>query len=376
MLINIYTANHGKLYGIEDYLVFLESLFKSRGHDVAVSEELVPSAINIVIDEFTNQIRNREISDFRQTHPKTKIYFLLTEFIESRLLLVSFNFFGGLFDAAAIATLNVYARLIRKEFLRPTFWHWMLALLYSPLMALYALLYRLRHPRDSGMRNFIRNRIRPLAYLHLRYLGLEKMIGIADGFILAHDMIAPGIARLAPGKPVLGTIYPEIDVEKIRKSIFSGKKLFLEITGSITPYRQHWIEKINTHILLMGVKGIFELCTVIPFSSNSRPDIPRGAYALHPPQSRHWKYCSPTRIYRSLQFDNCMPVLTKNFQQHPIENLCLVFQEDGESIYSLYRYYRSPELLLREIGPRMTEYMHAANKNNDALANATLSTTG
>lgn len=376
MLINIYTANHGKLYGIEDYLTFLDTAFKTRGHRVKISQELDPASINIIIDEFTNQIRNREIIEFRKTHPDARIYLLLTEFFESRLLIHSLNFFGGLFDAATIAALDVYARLIRKEFLQPTLKHWGIALLYSPILLLYAMLYRLRHPGDRGMKRFIKNRVRPCAYLHLRYLGLEKMIHVADGLILAHDGIASGAAKLAPNIPILGTVYPEIDAEKIRKQLFSGKKLFIEITGSITSYRQHYIDRLNTRIVLLGIRNIFDICTVIPFSSNEKSQVVRGAYALHPPQTKRWRYCSPTRIYRSLQVDNCMPVLTKHFGQHPIEDLCLIFQNDGDSIYSMYRYYRSPELLLRELEPKLSHYMRIARENNDALIKAILAPRG
>jgi hypothetical protein len=372
MLINIYTANHGKLHGIEDYLTFLDTAFKARAHSVKISEELDPAAINIIIDEFTNQIRNREIIEFRKLHPDAKLYLLLTEFFESRFLINSLNFFGGLFDAAIIAALDVYARLIRKEFQEPTPKHWGIALLYSPILLLYALLYRLRHPGDRGIKRFIQNRVRPCAYLHLRYLGLEKMINVANGLILAHGMIAPGAAKLAPNIPILGTVYPEIDEEKIKERLFSDKKLFIEITGSITPYRQHCIERLNTRIILLGISNIFEMCTAISFCSNEKSKLSRGAYALHPPQTKRWKYCSPTRIYRSLQVDNCMPVLTKHFGQHPIEDLCLVFRNDGDFIYSMYRYYKSPELLLSELGPKLSHYMRMARENNDALIRSIL----
>lgn len=372
MLINIYTANHGKHYGIEDHLVFLSTTFKTRGHDVEITETLDANAVNIIIDEFTNQIRNREIAEFRKLHPDTKIFFLLTEFIETRLLLRSFNFFGGLLDASVLAALNIYIRLFRKDFLRPDIGHWIVALVYSPLLLLQALLYRLRHPRDRKMKRFISDRIRPNAYLHLRYLGLEKMIGIADGVILAHEKIAPGLMKLAPNMRILGTIYPEIDANLIKKSIFSGKELFFEVTGTITSYRQHVIEKINMHILQLGIIHIFKMCSALSFSDRADPETPRGAYSLHPPQSRHWRYCSPTRIFRSLQYDNTMPVLTKVFHQHPIESLCLVYGRPEESLFMFYQYFKNPESLIHYLEPKMIEYMRIARKNNDALTDAML----
>ena len=370
MLINIYTANHGKLYGVEDLIAFVNTTFKNRGHDVVITENLDSKAINIIIDEFTNYIRNNEIAAFRKLHPDTKIFFLLTEFIETRFFLRSLNFFGDLWDASALAVLDIYIRLFRQDFLRPGIHNWIVALTYSPILLLYALLFRMRHPKDRKMKRFILNRIHPTAYLHMRYLGLEKMIGVANGVILAHDMIAPGLMKLAPNMRILGTIYPEIEPDAIKKSLFAGKELFFEVTGTITHYRQHFIEKINMHILQLGIIHIFKTCYAFPFSAHADPKIPRGAYSLHPPQSKSWRYSSPTRIFRSLQYDHTMPVLTRDFLQHPIEKLCLVYSHPGESLFKFYQYFKNPKLLIQDMEPRMIEYAKIAKKNNDELTNA------
>ncbi len=372
MHINIYTANHNKFYGIEDHISILVNAFEMRGNIVKISKELEPEAVNIIIDEFTNQFRNREITEFREKYPEAKIYLVLTEFFSSRLLVKSLNFFGGIFDAAILSALNVYARLYRKEYLRPTFRHWGIALLYSPTLVFFLLTYLVRYPGYAGIRRLVTRRIQPLAYLHLRYLGLEGMINIANGLILAHAMIAPGVIKLTPDVPIIGTIYPEIDQERVKRLLFSRKELFIEMTGSITPYRRRYMRSINFRISLLGIQSIFKPCKWISFSNCEKELVSRGAYSLHPPQTRRWRYCSPTRIYRALQIDNCMPVLTRYFGQHPIEDLCMVIKKEQDALDLMFRFYTSPEILISELDSKISYYSEIARKNNDSLIQSIL----
>lgn len=370
MLINIYTANHGKTAGIEDYLVFLHKAFGSRGHQVRTSTKLDPASVNIIIDEFTNSIRNLEICDFRKSHPDVKIYFLLTEFIESRLLVRSLNFFGGLLEASYIAALDLFVRLQRKDYRRPKLRQWAVALIYAPIIMPYLTLILAYSQSRRDRWNYLKGKLLQATYLHLRYLGLERMTEVADGFILTHDANAQGITSIAPRIPILGGIYPEFDLEEVLGSLFLKKELFLVITGSITPYRQKWIQKVNNRILTLGVHHLIEKCKAIPFNSSNNIQHPGGAYALHPPQNCRWKYCSPTRIYRSLVIDHSMPILTKHFGQHPIEDICLVYAKEDEFFYSIYQYFDSPKSLSNYLEPKLIRYLQFASEKNDAMINA------
>jgi hypothetical protein len=61
-----------------------------------------------------------------------------------------------------------------------------------------------------------------------------------------------------------------------------------------------------------------------------------------------------------------MPVLTRLFDQHPIERLCLVF--DGkEALLQMYRYYHDPDKLFAYLEPRAQEYVRIATKANDTI---------
>jgi len=87
---------------------------------------------------------------------------------------------------------------------------------------------------------------------------------------------------------------------------------------------------------------------------------------LHPPQTKKWPYCSPTRIFRALIVDHNLPVLTKNFRQNPIEDVCF-FMEGDRSIMTLYEMYKDRNLLRDFICPRISKYNRIAKERNDKL---------
>ncbi|MCQ8102489.1 hypothetical protein NP590_00110 [Methylomonas sp. SURF-2] len=368
MRFSIFVSNHGKLDGIEDLISIISTVIIKRGHEVTVTETLDPDAITLIIDEFTDAISNREIIEFKRQNPNSGLVYVLTEFIEHRLFVTSFNFFGGIVEASVIAAMNVYFRNHREDFQSATIQHWLVAIFYSPLLVVYLF--------DHFLRNLIRNERLPLisrlhrtAYMLMRYLGLEKMIACADAVILSHQSIVDNINGIIENTPVLGTIHPEINFAEIERSLFLDKKLFIEITGSITPYRLKFIRRINIDILSLGIKNRFNPCKSIPFSTTAGQSIARGAYSLHPPQLKNWKYSSPTRIYRALQHEHNMPVLTKVFHQHPIEKLCLQFIGE-KSLYEMYRYFKFPSELIDYLGPLTKEYMQIANMENDRILQA------
>jgi len=353
---------------IEDYLSILSHIFVSRGYEVVISEKLDEHAINIIIDGFTDEACNIEIAAFRHRHPDAKLFFVLTEFIESWLFVRSYNWFSGsLLDAAVIAAMNVFFRLRRQDFLPPNFRDWLVGGIYSPVLLfdyLVNIIINVLIKRQTPL--FYWSRPRRFSYWMKRYLGLEKIMGVADGVVLSHCKISRGLKKLAPQTPVIGTLCPEIDIEEIKKTLFSKKELFIEVTGTITPYRLACMEKINTDIGALCLKGHFQLCRSVPLSSQGKEDVLRGAYSLHPPQTDKWKYSSPTRIFRALQHDNNMPVLTKIYNQHPIEDICLVSEGTG-TLIQMHQYYHDHDKLFADLAPRMKKYADLSRKTNNAI---------
>lgn len=367
MLFNLYVGNHGKKVGIEDYISIISDVFGKRGHEVIVSETLRPDAHNIVIDEFTNYIANLNLREFRRDNPKTKIIYVLTEFVERRKLVSSFNFFGGWLEASAIAAMSVYFRWLRKDYLPASLRDWTVAILYMPLLAIFYAAYFIRNSLSKRRTTFT-SRLHAIAYLQMRYLGLEAHLQFADYAILSHPLIGEQL-RLLPsykdwhGK-VIGTLYPELDINEIVRNLFRYKRLFIEVTGSVTPYRQKFIDQINRDILSLGLSNHIDRCQAISFSNHS--EMPkRGAYSLHPPQSKKWCYCSPTRLYRALQVDHNVPIITKSFGQHPIEKLCLTY--NSETFASMYSYYTNKDKYIIDFRKIFEEYNQLATANNDQI---------
>jgi hypothetical protein len=376
--LNLYVGNHGKLDGIEDYIALITTLMAKRGVQVKVSSTYDPHAVNLVIDEFTNYVENHRLATFKKTYPRSKIVFILTEFAVRNWGVKSFNHFGGPFDAAAIALFDVYLRFVRDDFGQPTLAGILKLVLYSPLLALQMLpdslrfsLRKLTGRRTShrGVR-YLRTHYRTI-YFHMRYLGLKAYLPYADAIIASHERIIDGFSREigAYGKPLqyFGVLYPEFEERNVLDRLMVSKKLFIEITGSITRYRQNWIERINRQLISLGLQNVFGSCMSLPFSllASDKP-VDRAAYSLHPPQTRTWPYCSPTRIFRALSVDHNLPILTHNFHQNPIEDVCFVL-ENQKSIIELFEMYADPARRRAFVEPRVKSYNEVVAVRNDGL---------
>lgn len=376
--LSLYIGNHGKLDGIEDYIDLITKLMAKRDIRVTVSSVLDPHAVNLVIDEFTNYVENHRMAAFKKAYPNSKIIFVLTEFAVSKWGMESFNHFGGPFEAAVIALFDVYLKLIRDDFGQVLAGGLLKLLCYSPLLALQMLPGAV-HAALGMMRGwlvplggfkFLRANQRTI-YFHMRYLGLKAFLRYADGIVTSHERVFDGFRREkgANGQPLrlFGVLYPELEEHNIVDELMVDKKLFMEITGSITRYRQRWLERVNRQLTTLGLHNVFGTCMALPFSVlASKKPIDRGAYSLHPPQTRTWPYSSPTRIFRALSVDHNLPILTRNFHQNPIEDVCFVL-ENKMSIVELYEMYADRARLKRFIEPRVKSYNEFVVRRNDAL---------
>ncbi len=376
--LNLYVGNHGKPDGIEDYLVLITKLMEQRGIRVTVSSALDPLAVNLVIDEFTNYVENHRMVAFKKAYPHGKIIFILTEFVVRKWGVESFNHFGGPAEAAVIALFDVYLRTVRDDF-GPIGLHHVLKLLcYSPLLGLHILLDTLHwgvkklagRRTPHGMTTFL-NRNQRTVYFHMRYLGLKAFLRYADAIITSHEGIVGGLSPELgfDGKALLclGVLYPELEERDVIDNLMVGKKLFIEITGSVTRYRQWWIDRLNRQLTSLGLHNVFGSCLSLPFAAlASGKPIQRGAYSLHPPQTRTWPYSSPTRIFRALSVDYNLPILTRHYRQNPIEDVCFVL-ENKMSIVELYEMYADRTRLRQFVEPRMKSYNERVTVRNNAL---------
>ena len=368
--IRLFVSNHGKKAGIEDYINSFEYLFRKRGFDFAVSEKLHDDALNLLIDEFTNHAVNAYIAKFTKSARNAKLVLVLTEFIEKQFLVTSLNNFEGMGEAATLAFANCFLRHMRDDFRKPRMSDYFIAVLYAPVM-IWVLgklsaeyIYRVPRGGKAAKRELKRRYLYRHLYMHSRYLGLESMLGHMDAVVLAHQGIQRGyveMCRAIDNMPeCLGVFYQEFSTDGLDGMMLVNKRAAIEMTGSITRFRRSEKVRINRQIALLGLSHWLGQVSSRGFKEG-RSEEGQAAFSIHPPQQKNWPYCSPTRIYRALVVDHNIPILTKRYGQHPIEDLCLT------SLDEAYEMMADRENLERFLSERIGRYLGNVSVMNDDL---------
>lgn len=362
MKINIYIANHGKTSGIEDIVEILKNTFITRKRKVFVTKKLEVGMMNIIIDEFTNFSTNNYILDFKKKNPSSKIILLKTEFIETKYLVTTYNFFFNIIDIAKVAFFSPIIKLNRSDYGSITYKDFLLFFLFFPIGFLDLLTFYFLSIFRKRKANYL-NVNHSLIYSHMRYLGFLSMSHVFDGVMLLHPEIGNRF-QFDRNKIInFGTIYPEFNLTEIKKNLQKNKGLFFEITGSLTKYRSKWIKKINYHLWTHGMLNQFSHTIAYKFNDEKAC---RGAFSIHPPQTKNWKYSSPTRIFRALQNDFNIPVVTEFFGQHPIEEVAFKY-EGVQTMIKLEYLFNETENRKKYINERLEKYNRLAKSNNDEL---------
>lgn len=391
--IYLFVGNHGSLDGIDDYIQIFKQVFSSRGLNLEVTNKLIPNATNLILDEFSGMFENKRIVDFCNDSVDNRCIFVLTEFINCKFGVRSFNNFNGLSSSALISLINVCLRYLRSDLPNVGGKDVLQLLIFCPvLFALFFIeltntiifFFAVRNPNHSI--NKFNRKVNKLIYFHMRYLGLNSMIRYARGVILAHAAIKIESLNFNSKSKIenLGVLYPELDKEKIL-SADNSRKILIETTGTVTPYRHLWIKRFNRAIQIMGGSNTFKYCISYPFgiASKTAADL-RGSYSLHPQQTATWPYCSPTRIYRALMVDRNIPILIKNTLQHEIEDVCLhVYPENfpnskienpisvqiyiSKILKLIVKIYSQPIYRAELLGAKVDRYQAIARKNNNDL---------
>jgi len=329
------------------------------------------------VGHYWDYAKNYRIAAFRKANPDNQIIILLTEFACRKWGVESFNHHGNVFDAATIAISDVLFRILRDDFGHVGVGAWLKLFIFFPLLILHMVPYTVKFivgrligkQVGTPLASYIHRQQRVI-YMHLRYLGLKTFLPYFNAVVASHENIFESFENTVGinGKPLqyFGVLYPEFRETIVINKLMKGKKLFMEITGSLTRYRQKWINRINRYILHLLISD-FSLCLALPFSPiNSGLTLDRGAFSLHPPQSRTWSHSSPMRIYRALSVDHNLPVLTRHFHQNPIEDVCFLFN-GGRSLAEMCEMYYDPIRLNNFIRPRVQAYNEIAVSRNNVL---------
>ena len=376
MYINLYTHNHNSRKGIDDFCTTLTQIFSSRGLPVIEGDSLVSDGINLLIDEFSTDERVENLQNFKEKNKKASVVLVLTEFFQQHSLIDSLNLFDRILVPLFLCFYMPRLRWMRHNTRKFRIKECLKSLCVAPLVApvlfmMEVLLYFLREKHNARLLNKIldiKSQFAVAIYMHNRFLGLVEVLGCVDGIIVAHDGIRPGLEEIIRKNNVkfdfIQLFVPEL-TGSFEKSLFLKNKLGLQVSGTITHYRKKCVD----NLILDAAKSKIEAFKKVHIKSFSEADQQltlSSAYSFHPPQSNSWLYSSPTRIYRSLQVDFSIPVLTRLFGDHPIEHVCLVY--DGEeTLKYMNEIFNDNGKLDRYVKEKVKPYISFSKRYNDSL---------
>ena len=304
----IVVGNHRSLVGITE---IIHTIYGSLAEEfsVKVTRTIEPNRVNIVIDEFSSRSWVASLATIKQMFPATKVVVVATEFITpvsmfGRRLTTALNFFGG-----AIEWMN-----LPRSFL----------------------------PSPLG---------RKPSYMRRRYLGLVKALAYCDLLAAVHPQILPGLVRLAqrtaPGLPVPLLLYPRIGpLSALQKERIVNLPFGFTMTGTRTSYRQKiadrlvgtfqadgWSGPIYRHAPFQrpaAVAGSDAAAAQAFLEQQYATSAPDYLFNINPPQTANWRHSSPMRLLRAIILGQ-VPVVTRRFHDHPLEDAALLWDEKRET---------------------------------------------
>ncbi len=380
--INLYTANHASKIGIEDYISIFREACDSRDITFSSENDLLENPINIIIDEFVSYYQREKLKQACSTKTN-KIFLVVTEFFTDYKGIPTFNNFNNFLTNLTLPAIDWFTRNeiraqkdLKKKLPKSikVFSGLFSIIMIAGLDCLYKITPKIFRKYIPSTLDFyireMRRHIDRAFYCHRRYLGLIEVCGEVDGFILIHPELQETALKIrekfgSTAQKII-TIYPEINFDHLKsESKFKEKvrscSAGIEITGTITPFRRKAAKAWNKLILKNRMlEGGF--CHELGF--NSSKDDAGFVFSLHVPQTRNWRFSSPTRLYRAFKQMN-FPVLGKKLNDHPIEDACLLMDFDRGNLMRLLDFYFSPGLFYSTVHQNIRRYNLEAQKVND-----------
>lgn len=347
-IINIYTGNHRTIAAIEDQLKIILDIFSKDFKVIINNDKLLSNGLNLIIEGFENPFSVKNLKKFKEENPDTKFILVLTEFFTSNLYTKSLNNFEKNFiiDLIVRIFLNQFLNfLIKKIFNSKKSFYLFLKKFYVnnfkkkilPKSNNYFLRKILKLKSDFNIfLSLTSNKLNNLLFKALesekinkifenfkfkiffkkRYNNLLIIKDIFDEVLTVHPSITESTQKYL--NKTSSTLYPYLPCIKLNKSIFNVEKKII-ITGNFSLYRKKIIESLKK---LKGQEYLFDIGG---FESDDL--IKKYPFALNVPQKKDWKFSSPIRILRSINFGQ-IPLNYKIFDDHPIEKICIQFNEE------------------------------------------------
>jgi hypothetical protein len=311
-------GNHDSYSGIGEVLYALLAYF-SRHYTTFISRSLVPNATNVIIDEFSRSATVDMIRRLKQSHPETRFVVMATEFITEisvggTSFGNTFNFFDARDDVKQLTHLLAHKLHIKK--LPP--------------------------------------------YLTSRYRGFVEVLDAIDLVLCAHPAVAETMKLLPascvqPAQAPL-TLYPEVDPAGIAADLrLYQRPPGITMTGTLTGFRQRLAARMIGAFRAVGIdRPVYQYIpfreapglrldeTGVDFGYGDVSEL-QGAqdsarsflYNMNPPQRANWGYSSPMRILRAMLLGQ-IPLLTRRFGDHEIEEVASLFDGEPETAEKLW----------------------------------------
>ena len=383
-MIYIVTGNHFRVSGIEDIVDMFVYVFQRLNISYEVTSDIVPNSNNLLIDEFSNIYFNENLIDTKLEFPSTKIYTVCTEFITKKFGFTTFNLFSSSDLFLVLLSKFMLGSFIKKLFLFipllcsliifiPKLFFNIILVLFNYLLNLINIHYlnqeQLVLENDNPISRFIARYVmmpfKKCFYLELRFQGFMQVYDYIDYFYIIHPNNTSDLIE----KKLKGIVYPEIINIDLLINALKRKTAGIGLSGSITSYRLSSLDKFKRALFIKGIHNFFihniKFNKFSPTKKTLKNDpLTEVAFHFHPPQSSGWSFSSPTRIYRTVSVYNAIPIISKRFDQHPIEELAYNYNEPG-TLKLLYNF--KLEHNLNDFKSKIQKYNKIAYKNNNLI---------
>jgi hypothetical protein len=334
-MLNIYRGNHST------FISDMVSTVMQLTNDYIVTDKLDNSKINVVFDNFATNESLEIIKEFKIKNPDSVIIFIGTEFVEKIDNIYTFNitnveiqkYFLRIFHLKKKKNYIKLLSFFTCNFLKKEIYK-ILLIVFIYLIKKYLIdkialwlrkfnnffndrLLGLQNFFETFLNNFLSSSITYKSiYNHYRFVGFKEAIKYCDYLMLVHDGQISNYKKLTSLK-FIGIIYPKLDINKknLQKILTKNPKSVI-LTGTLSKYRKKMLDLLIENV---KKKYNFKMDVVIKRSIDQNDSM----FSFHPKQSYHWKYSSPLRIYRSIIYQNTIPLSSESFAQHPIDSLLI-----------------------------------------------------
>ena len=347
-----YTGNHKSKVGIEDIVNLISQVFNSSNDFTCeISNDLLPGYdVIFVIEEFALQKNVDKILVAQKELNNSTFILVCTEFVTKTRQHITFNSFGSVFENSALKILRILTGTITKNYKDIQ----INVIFTFPLDLVMAFIWTILFLKNNKLSlKALYKKIRELSYFDMRYLNFKNVLKEVKLFTTTHPIIQKQILDLQQDASFIGDIYPLIKTPKMSKAtFFSGDHKIIKMSGNLTTYRFNKMKELKANLSTDQTKTRFII------SSLKNPEVPnhRSDFTFNPPQNENWKYCSPIRICRSWNIDESIPLITKYFGQHPIENTAIHLRKKST--------FRIHSINLDEMKNRIAQYNEIALRVN------------